>query len=113
MAGVALLDAAADLLVPPLSALALFVGFGISTTAALALVGVATAWLPLVLWSIAAAALLAHVVHAAKGAGRSSAMIRAFRILPSYILRKASITLRSLLIPTHHWVRTARPGDVS
>jgi cellulose synthase/poly-beta-1,6-N-acetylglucosamine synthase-like glycosyltransferase len=108
-----LLDAAVDLLVPPLSALALLIGVGFVAAAGLAVAGVATAWLPLALWSIALAALVAHVAHAAKGAGRRTAMVRAVRILPSYVLRKASITLRSLLIPTHHWVRTARPGDVS
>jgi len=108
-----LLDAAVDLFVPPLSALALLVGLGTSASLGALVAGVTLAWLPLLLWGAATVALTAHVLHAAQGADRSRAMLFAVRILPSYVLRKAAITLRSLLLPTHHWVRTARPGDLS
>jgi cellulose synthase/poly-beta-1,6-N-acetylglucosamine synthase-like glycosyltransferase len=106
-----LLDLALDLLIPPLAALTLLVALGVAVTAAMLAAGHADARLPLLLWGLAALGIAAHVAHAAVGAQRARALLRAARLLPAYVLRKTTITLRTLLVPTHHWVRTARPGE--
>jgi hypothetical protein len=64
-------------------------------------------------WTIAAAALVVHVLDAARGAGQLRALARVAGVLPLYALRKSILTIRAIVAPTRTWVRTARAGELS
>jgi cellulose synthase/poly-beta-1,6-N-acetylglucosamine synthase-like glycosyltransferase len=104
------LDAAIDLLVPPVSVLAVaaVAGTVLSTGAMLA-----GAWMPLSVWGAALVLLAVHVLDAAVRAGRVSALRGLALAIPRYALDKLFITLRA---PAHFgaaWIRTARAGEAS
>jgi 1,2-diacylglycerol 3-beta-glucosyltransferase len=105
-----LADLAFDLLVPPLSVLlvAAVVGLAASAGGALLLGGISTA---LIVWLGAGIALAAHVLHAARRAGRVVALIRASTALPGYAFEKTMIATRALRSHGGEWIRTARQGE--
>lgn len=104
-------DLAADLLVPPLSALAAAVLVGGAAAGAMA-VHAGTVTPSLVVWVLAALLLAAHVAHAAWLAGSAAALLGAAGALPGYVLGRTLTTLRSIRSQDGPWIRTARRGEV-
>jgi len=102
-------DVAVDLLIPPLSVLAVVSALGLAAAAGVAALdgGVAS----LAVFSAAAAALSIHVAVAARVAGRGAAFTRAALALPRYALGKAAITARALAPSEEIWIRTQRKGE--
>jgi 1,2-diacylglycerol 3-beta-glucosyltransferase len=107
-----LLDAAADLLVPPLALLALLAAAGALITSASAAVGVAP-WLVAAPWDLATAALVAYVIVGLRAGGAPATSYRALAQAPAYVLWKLGVYARMLRgVDPHRWVRTARgAGD--
>jgi len=103
-------DLAIDLLIAPLSVLALASMAGLAASlmlsAATGAFTVSTA-----VWAVACAGLAIHVGHAARLAGQGRAFLRAARTLPGYAIGKALITFRSLRPSEETWVRTTRAGE--
>lgn len=104
-------DLACDLLVPPVSLLAVLSIAGLALAAGLWLAGAGSG--ALAVWVAAAAALAIHVAEGARVSGRGVAFVRAAASLPGYAVGKAVIALRSLRRSDGVWVRTARDGDPS
>jgi cellulose synthase/poly-beta-1,6-N-acetylglucosamine synthase-like glycosyltransferase len=105
-------DLAADLLIPPLSALAAVVIVSSTAAATLALfAGVVTP--SLIVWLLAAALLSLHVVHAAHLAASTTALLRVAGALPGYIVGRTLTTLRSARNQDQVWIRTARHGEIA
>lgn len=105
-----LADLACDLVLPPLSALAVVTAAGLATSAAFAaLTGEAA--LATAVWSVAFAALGVHVAHAARIAGRGRALMAAAGAVPRYALDKTLTALRALRRSEDTWVRTPREGE--
>lgn len=106
-----LLDAAADLLVPPLALLALVAAvgaLGVSAGAAAGFVPAAAA-LP---WDLAIAALVAYVLVGLRAGGASAASYRALAQAPEYVLWKVGVYARMLRgLDANRWVRTARGAN--
>jgi cellulose synthase/poly-beta-1,6-N-acetylglucosamine synthase-like glycosyltransferase len=99
-----LLDLAVDLLVPPLSFLALLIAFG--AAAALALRSVARAAAPGAwLWFASAACVAAYVIRGWHLAGLGIRGARALLWAPFYVVWKTAVLARR---STTAWVRTAR-----
>lgn len=105
-----LLDLAVDLALPPLALLVLATAVALPLSVVLAAVGPVV---PLVMWTVAGCALVAHVVSAAVDAGLGAALPALARVLPRYVVDKSRISLRAIGAPTRTWVRTARAGERS
>lgn len=106
-----LADLAIDLLVPPLSVLALAITAGGSAALIDALLQ--RRFTPaLCVWVTAAMALAAHVLHAAHLSGRGLAFARASLALPGYAMEKTMIAMRSAWSPGGDWVRTTRESEI-
>jgi cellulose synthase/poly-beta-1,6-N-acetylglucosamine synthase-like glycosyltransferase len=104
------LDAAIDLLVPPVSVLTVVAVVGAALSVIAMLAG---AWAPLAVWSAALVLLAVHVLDAAVRAGRAWDLFALAAAMPRYALDKLFITLRA---PAHFgtaWIRTTRAGEVS
>ena len=106
-----LADLACDLLLPPLSALTVVSGAGLSASLALAVLA-GSSVLPALIWSIACAGLGMHVTHAACLAGQFRAFILAAGSLPRYALGRTITAMRSLRPSEETWIRTPRVGDL-
>lgn len=104
------LDLALDLALPQISALIMLSALLWPMALGFAVMGHV---LPLVLVTIAAAAIAAHVLDAARGAGQLRALLRVAGVLPLYAVRKSLLTIRAIVAPTRTWVRTARAGELS
>ena len=103
-------DVAIDLMVPPVSVLAIAAGAG-TTLAAVAFLG--GKYLALAIWGTALLALAGHVLDAAARAGRLGDLLALVGAIPRYAVDKLQITLRA---PGHFgaaWVRTARAGELA
>lgn len=105
------LDLALDLIVPPLSALVVTVVAGLAASAVFALVG--GGFWPLLLWGTALLALVTHVGHAARVAGRGLVLLGATLSLPRYALDKTVLVARGLRSTDDTWIRTTREGELS
>jgi cellulose synthase/poly-beta-1,6-N-acetylglucosamine synthase-like glycosyltransferase len=106
-----LADLACDLLVPPLSVLVALLAAGLISSAALAMAtGALTG--AVIVWSVAWAAMAAHVAHAALLSGRGAAFFGAVLSLPRYAFGKALITMRSFATGGGAWIRTRREGEM-
>ena len=105
-----LADLAADIVVPPLSVLALATVGGLAASLVLsALLGGVT--IALTVWATAFAALASHVAHAAWLAGQGRAFLRAAWSLPGYALGKTTITIKAWKPSDERWHRTPRQGE--
>lgn len=105
-----LLDLAADLLVPPLSYVALFTAAGVAAAAVWAWSGHG-AWWPLVSWSAAALGLGAYV---ARGLWLAKAGPRGILDLlwaPVYVVWKIALAVQWRGSSQREWVRTTREGS--
>jgi exopolysaccharide biosynthesis WecB/TagA/CpsF family protein len=108
-----LLDAAADLAVPPLGLLVLITGAG-GTLAAAAWAAHLTATWAMLPWAIAAAGIAGYVVIGLRAARAPSSMYRALLAAPRFLLAKAGTYLRMTRgLRSDTWVRTERPGEVA
>lgn len=107
-----LADLACDLVVPPLSVLALAAAAGLVVSGLLA-AAQGRATLALAVWGAGAAALGVHVAHAALAAGQGRALLRAAWVIPGYALGKFGIALRAWRPADERWVRTPRQGEGS
>jgi hypothetical protein len=106
-----LLDAAIDLAVPPLTVLALLEAAGVSVTAPLALIG-AIGVPASVLWALASALLVFHVLLGSKLAGPQWSLLGAVGAAPGFLAWKLGVYFR--LLRGHDpavWIRSRRPGD--
>ena len=103
-------DTAVDLLVPPVSVLALTAGGGFVLAALSWLAGASA---PLAVWGAACALLGLHVLDAAARAGRAADLVAAALGLPRYAWDKLRITLSAPAGFGGAWVRTARVGEAS
>lgn len=103
------LDAAVDLLVPPVSVLVLAAVAGLTLAAGLAIAGMLA---PLAVWGAAAMALAVHVLDAAIRAGKARELAAFITALPRYAYDKLCITLRAPARFGDAWVRTTRAGEV-
>jgi 1,2-diacylglycerol 3-beta-glucosyltransferase len=104
------LDLAADLLVPPLTTVALWVMAGFGTSALLAALGVVT-WWAVVPWSLSFAMLLFYVV---RGAMLTPTGIRTLLDLfwaPVFAIWKLTVLLRPNRTKGE-WVRTTRSDEI-
>lgn len=103
-------DLAMDLVVPPLSVLAVLVAAGVAAASGhAALTGGMT--VALWIWITALVCLLVHVIHAAVIAGRLRDLTAVASALPAYAVRKAAIAMRAVRPSEEVWVRTAREGE--
>lgn len=107
-----LADLAMDLLVPPVSVLALLACAGVALAAMGWMAGLVDG-VALVVWAGAAAALAAHVLHAARLIGRTRALCVALTSVPAYALGKSLIAWRGLRATADVWIRTTREGELS
>ena len=101
------LDLAAELLVPPLATLAVFVATGLALSTALSLasgVVVMATWA----WAACAALLLAHVARGWQLSRTGWRGLAAFAHIPGYIAWKLTLPLRRATHANDEWVRTAR-----
>ncbi|MFL5579728.1 MAG: glycosyltransferase, partial [Gemmatimonadaceae bacterium] len=105
-----LLDLAADLIVPPLSTLALAIVVGAAATAATAAAGW-TSWAPAAIWLAALAALVIYVARgcALTGAGLRTALDLAWA--PWYVLWKLALRASGAARAPRDWVRTRRASE--
>lgn len=103
-------DVALDLLIPPVSVLAVATVMGAAVAAVLAPQG---GWVALAIWGTAFAALAVHVLDAARRAGHGWDLLAFAAELPSYALGKLRITLRAPARFGDAWVRTARTGEAA
>lgn len=104
------LDAALDLLVPPVSVLAVVATTGTVLGAGALLGG---AWAPLAVWGAALVLLALHVLDAAFRAGRAWELLDLMAAIPGYAIDKLLITLRAPSQFGGAWIRTARAGEAS
>jgi cellulose synthase/poly-beta-1,6-N-acetylglucosamine synthase-like glycosyltransferase len=103
-----LLDLALDVLVPPLSWIALATAAGLCLSAWLAVRGAGTAALwP---WSACVAALIAYVVRGWQLSGTGARGLLALLCAPAYLFWKATLPLRRDTAPKGEWIRTQRQG---
>ncbi|MGH9104659.1 MAG: glycosyltransferase family 2 protein [Acidimicrobiales bacterium] len=105
------LDAAIDLVVPPLGVLATAIVAGALPVAALLFAGLVpiAALIPSI---VASAGLAGFVVLGMAAAGASWEMYRSLIFAPRFLVEKAVGTRRVLRSrPAHTWVRTERPGE--
>jgi 1,2-diacylglycerol 3-beta-glucosyltransferase len=106
-----LLDAAADLAVPPLGLLVLITGAGGSLAAAGWAAHLTASWAVLP-WAIAATGIVGYVVIGLRAARAPSSMYRALLAAPRFLLAKAGTYLRMTRgLRSDTWVRTERPGE--
>lgn len=101
-------DAAIDLLIPPVSVLAITAVLG-TVLSVVAVFG--GAWMALLIWGTALAALAAHVFDAAERAGQTRDLLSLVTDVPRYAFDKLRITLRAPARFGDAWVRTARSGE--
>jgi len=104
-------DLAADVLVPPVSVLAVLAAAGLALDT---LVDIATPARGIgeLVWGPALAALAVHVGHAAHISGQGRAFARAALALPAYALDKTLTALRVAGRTDETWVRTPRQGEL-
>ena len=105
-----LLDLAMDLLVPPLSYLALAAGAGTLASATLAALGIAR-WAAVIPWAASVGFILAYV---GRGLVLSGAGFRGLVDLiaaPAYVAWKVALALRHGKRSQSEWVRTARSSE--
>jgi cellulose synthase/poly-beta-1,6-N-acetylglucosamine synthase-like glycosyltransferase len=105
-----LADLALDLVVPPLSVLAVASAAGLAVSVVLA-AAAGSIGASAIVWSLASAALFVHVMHAARLAGESRAFLRAAWSLPRYAWDKTMTAARALPRSEEIWVRTPRKGE--
>ena len=103
-----LLDLAADLLVPPLTYVAVATASGAALAGAWLLLGRGV-WWSVAPWCIAASALVVYVVRGAWLARLGPRVILDALWVPAYLVWKILLALRPLRTPDGEWVRTARP----
>jgi 1,2-diacylglycerol 3-beta-glucosyltransferase len=102
-----LLDQALDLLVPPLSTLALSAALGLAfATAAVVELG-RSPWLAAP-WLVACALITAYVLRGAMLSGRGGRALLDLAWAPLYVLWRVTIRLAGLGRPRGEWVRTER-----
>jgi GT2 family glycosyltransferase len=104
------LDLAADLLVPPLTYVALACGLGLAASLVWCLLGRGASWVAMP-WVVACAALAIYVL---RGAWLSRVGPRAILDLmwaPVYMAWKVVLALRSSFSPNREWVRTTREAQ--
>lgn len=106
------LDLAVDLLVPPLSTLAVATGVGLGACAALSL-GAGQAGAALGLWAACGVGLLGHVARGWQISGTGRRGLRALAHVPFYVAWKLSLPLRRATHASGEWVRTAREKEPS
>jgi exopolysaccharide biosynthesis WecB/TagA/CpsF family protein len=107
-----LLDAAADLAVPPLGLLVLVTGAGGALAAAGWAAHLTATW-AILPWAIAAAGIVGYVVIGLRAARAPSSMYRALLAAPRFLFAKAGTYLRMTRgLRSDTWVRTERPGEV-
>ncbi len=107
---VTLLDAALDLVFPPLSVLGAMAAAGAATAGALALAGTVPAWV-VVPWGAAVAGIGLHVVVGLAAAGAPMTAYRALALAPLYVPRKLLRSARVARFQADTWVRTERAGE--
>ena len=106
------LDLAADLLVPPLTYVALCALVGLTISAAWLVMGVG-AWWAVAPWAAALAGLALYVARGAWLAGVGPRMALDLWWVPVYVVWKTALTLRDRSSGPQRWVRTARDDDAS
>lgn len=110
-----LADVAIDLVVPPVSVLAVSTAAGTAVSLAALAAGAlpAAGGVMLAVWGTAFTALAVHVLDAAVRSGQVLQLVGVMTELPRYAIDKLRITLRA---PRHFgsaWVRTARVGEAA
>ncbi len=107
-----LLDAAADLAVPPLGLLVLLTLAGGAVTTALWIVGAAPVWSVLP-WAVAGLGIAGFVGVGLRAAHAPASAYRALLDAPRFLGAKLGTYLRMTRgLQADRWVRTERPGDV-
>jgi 1,2-diacylglycerol 3-beta-glucosyltransferase len=104
-------DLAMDLVVPPISTLAVALVCGAAASVLAAFVA-GQFTVSLAVWVAAAACLAIHVLHAARLAGQGAAFGAVAWAVPAYALRKTGIALRAIRPSEETWVRTTREGEL-
>ncbi len=105
-----LLDLAADLLVPPLTYVALAVALGVSASVAWLLLGHGV-WWSVAPWCAAAFGLAIYVVRGGFLAHAGPRVILDLLWVPVYMVWKVLLALRPSAARKGEWVRTVREGD--
>jgi 1,2-diacylglycerol 3-beta-glucosyltransferase len=105
-----LIDLALDLLIPPLSRVAVTIGIGWFATLALSL-SLGILRFSSVSWSLCAAALFAYVLRGWAVSGTGARGLLDLGLAPAYVLWKASLRFRRVTRPTSSWVRTKREQE--
>ncbi|MGH7269758.1 MAG: glycosyltransferase family 2 protein [Polyangiaceae bacterium] len=108
-----LIDLAADLLVPPLTIVALTVFAGVAVVLARAMLGFG-AWWVIAPWAVALLGLIVYVARGVWLAGAGPRVIFDLMWIPVYIIWKVARALRpsrSTASQGDEWVRTAREGE--
>ncbi|MGC4093533.1 MAG: glycosyltransferase family 2 protein [Polyangiaceae bacterium] len=107
-----LFDLAADLLIPPLSSVAVNTALGLAGSAGLWAAGLASPWVPLVF--LGGSGLL--VLYVGRGAALSGLGLQVFADLlrvPGYVVWKQSLKRKARSVAKDEWVRTARAGEAA
>jgi 1,2-diacylglycerol 3-beta-glucosyltransferase len=105
-----LLDLAADILVPPLTYVALAVGVGSAAAAGWYLLG-SGAWWALAPWAAAMAGLLTYIIRGVWLARVGPRVVLDLLWAPVYMAWKLVLALRSSPSKNPEWVRTTREGE--
>jgi hypothetical protein len=105
-----LLDLAADLLVPPLTYVALAVMVGFAAAAGWAVSGHGAAW-AVVPWAVALAGLATYVLRGVWMARVGPRAVLDLLWAPVYMVWKVVLSLRASSSKDREWVRTARDGE--
>jgi 1,2-diacylglycerol 3-beta-glucosyltransferase len=111
-----LFDLGFDLLVPPLSQIAVASWGGLSVTLAAALLWGDAFGLALVAWGFCAASVALYVLRGWSVSGTGLRGLRDLALAPAYIVWKATLGNKPSARPDAPWVRTtreARPEDVA
>ncbi|MCX5762518.1 MAG: glycosyltransferase family 2 protein [Gemmatimonadetes bacterium] len=103
-------DVAVDLMVPPISVLAIAIAGGVVLSAGALFAG---QWVALAVWGTALFALAGHVLDAAQRANRLGDLLSLVGAVPAYAFDKLKITLRAPAQFGGVWVRTARQGEAA
>jgi cellulose synthase/poly-beta-1,6-N-acetylglucosamine synthase-like glycosyltransferase len=105
-----LLDLAADLLVPPLTYVALAALFGFTAAAGWIVVGHGAGW-ALAPWAVALAGLIVYVLRGVWMARVGPRAVLDLLWAPVYMTWKIVLSLRASPSKDREWVRTAREGE--
>jgi len=104
-----LADLALDLLVPPLSTLAIAAGLGLAAASGGAALG-ASMPLSVSIWSFSAASLAAYSLRGWAVSGTGARGFLDLLCAPAYVAWKMTLRLRPQKPQGAEWVRTAREG---